>query len=253
MRTLFSLAVSLSLALTAVPVGAAAQATPQKQVRALPKLTPAPDDALSRALQTGTVSDAEYALERALSLFAPRPVIRRFGDVTPPAPRAATALLRDLALRRDQLGPDDRATADALLARPTDNKANDPVDIKYGDAKVARTCTPDLCVHYVTSGRHAVDPSDANSNNRPDYVDTVVEELRDRVWKRVIDQLGFREPKRDAQSSNNGGNGKIGFYLADLGAENPPLYGYCASDDPHLRAVSAVSYTHLTLPTIYSV
>lgn len=251
MRTLLSLAVSLSLALTAVPVGAANQASLRKQVRELPELAPAPDDALTRAHHAGTVSDAEYALERALSLFARRPVIRRFGDVAPPAPRAATALLRDLALRRDQLGPDDRATADALLARPTDNKTNDPVDVKYGDAKVGRTCIPGLCVHYVTSGPHAVDPSDSNSNDRPDYVDTVVEELRDRVWKRTIDQLGFREPKRDVQSSNNGGNGKIDFYLADLGAENPPLYGYCASDDPHLRSNSGYRFSDMSAYCVF--
>ena len=125
------------------------------------------------------------------------------------------------------------------------------MDVKYGDAKVARICTTDLCVHYVASGRHAVDPSDANGNNRPDYVDTVVEELRDRVWKRAIDQLDFREPKRDAQSSNNGGNGKIDFYLADLGAENPPLYGYCASDDPHLRAVSGYRFSDMSAYCVF--
>ncbi|CAN5585970.1 hypothetical protein BH20ACT23_BH20ACT23_21140 [soil metagenome] len=251
MLTLLSLALSLSLALTAVPVGAATQTHSQNQARALPKLTPAPDDALSRALDTGAVSDAEYALERALSLFAPRPVTRRFGEVAPPAPRAATALLRDLALRRDQLGPDGRATADALLTRPTDNKTNDPVDVKYGDGKVGRSCTPDLCVHYVTSGPHAVGPSDSNGNGRPDYVDTVVEELRDRVWKREIGQLGFREPKRDVQSSNNGGNGKSDFYLADLGAENPPLYGYCASDDPHLRASSGYRFSDVSAYCVF--
>lgn len=84
MRTLLSLAVSRSLALTAVPVGATTQAALRKQVRELLELTPAPDDALSRALNTGTLSDAEYALERGLSLFAPRPV-------TPPIRRSDVA------------------------------------------------------------------------------------------------------------------------------------------------------------------
>ncbi len=148
------------------------------------------------------------------------------------------ALLRDLALRKDQLSADDRAVANALLARPTDGKRNDPIDIKYGDAKSTRTCTTNLCVHYVTTGQHAVSSIDSNGNDRPDYVDTVVDELQGRVWNRVIGQLGYREPKRDRRSSNNGGNGKIDFYLGDLGAENPPLYGYCASDDPHLRSNS---------------
>ena len=251
MRTLLSLAVSLSLVLPADPVAAAAQASSPQPARELPELAPAPDDALSRALHTGAVSDAKYALERALSLFTPRAVNRRFGEVAPIEPRAATALLRDLAVRRDLLGPGDRATADALLSRPTDGKPNDPVNVKYGSVQVSRTCTPDLCVHYVTAGPHAVASTDSDGNGRPDYVDTVVDELQGRVWKRVIDRLGFREPKRDRRSSNNGGNGRIDFYLADLGAENPPLYGYCASDDPHLRASSGYRFSDMSAYCVF--
>jgi len=237
MRRLLSLVVSLSIALSAVAgVGAATKAPARDRARpGLPELAPAPDDALSRALVTGAVDDAEYALERALTLFERSPVARRFGDVAAPSPRNATALLRDLALRKDQLTADDRAVANALLARPTDGRPNDPIDIKYGNAESTRTCTTNLCVHYVTTGQHAVSSIDSNGNDRPDYVDTVVDELQGRVWNRVIGQLGYREPKRDLRSTNNGGNGKIDFYLGDLGAENPPLYGYCASDDPHLR------------------
>jgi hypothetical protein len=248
MKRLLSMVVSLSLALA---IFGGAGATTERPLRdrarpRLPELTPAPDDALSRALVQGAVGDAEYALERALALFDRAPVIRRFGEVAAPGPRDATALLRDLALRRDQLAPDDRDRADALLARPTDAKANDPVNVKYGNVKASRTCTPNLCVHFVTSGPHAVGPVDSNGNDLPDYVDTVVDELQGRVWNRVIDQLGFREPKRDLQSSNNGGDGRIDFYLGDLGAENPPLYGYCASDDPHLRFSSAYRFSDMS-------
>jgi hypothetical protein len=250
MLTLLSLAVSLSLVMPVAPVAAAAQ-TPVQPARELPELAPAPDDALSRALHTGAVSDAEYALERALSLFTPRAVNRRFGEVAWIEPRAATALLRDLAVRRDLLGPADRATADALLSRPTDGKPDDPVDVKYGGVQVSRTCTPDLCVHYVMAGPHAVSATDSDGNGRPDYVDTVVDELQRRVWIRAIDQLGFREPKRDRRSRNNGGNGRIDFYLADLGAENPPIYGYCASDDPHLRASSGYRFSDMSAYCVF--
>jgi hypothetical protein len=240
--------VSLSIVLSAVARMSAATEAPagDRARRGLPELAPAPDDALSRALASGTVDDAEYALKRALTLFDRSPVVRRFGEVAVPAPRDATALLRDLALRKSQLAPDDRAVANALLARPTDGKTNDPVNIKYGDAKARRTCTTNLCLHYVTTGRHAVDPTDSNGNDRPDYVDTVVDELQGRVWNRVIGQLGFREPKRDRRSTNNGGNGKTDFYLGDLGAENPPLYGYCASDDPHLRPNSDYRFSDMS-------
>ena len=254
MRRLLPLVVSLAVALAGVPAGVSASSqTPSRglDARRLPELTPAPADDLSRALDVGLVDEAEYALERALSLFARPPVERRFGEVAVPAPRAATALLRDLAVRRDRLVPEDRRVADAILARPTDKKMNDPLNIKYGEAKSSRTCTPNLCVHYVTTGRHAVALTDFNKNGRPDYVDTVVDELQGRVWNREIVQLGFRKPKRDAKSSNNGGNGRIDFYLADVGAESPPLYGYCTSDDPHLRSVSGYRFSNMSAYCVF--
>ena len=253
MRRLLSMVVSLSLALAIFGGASAAAERPvrERMRPRLPELAPAPNDALSRALARGAVGDAEYALERALAMFDRARVARRFGEVAAPGPRDATAVLRDLVLRRDQLEPRDRATADALLARPTDNQMNDPVDVKYGNAKSSRTCTPNLCVHYVTTGPHAVSSVDSNGNSLPDYVDTVVDELQGRVWSRVIDRLGFREPKRDLRSSNNGGSGRTDFYLGDLGAENPPLYGYCASDDPHLSFSSAYRFSDMSAYCVF--
>src|SRR5262245_44684636 len=65
----------------------------------LPALAePSAPDALSRALETSVISPARYALERARSLFSLQEVRVRFGHVTAPDPRAATMLLRDLAL-----------------------------------------------------------------------------------------------------------------------------------------------------------
>jgi hypothetical protein len=228
------LVVSLTLLLAAIPQVVGASHAPDPRAR-LPELTPAPSDSLSRALSRGTIGEAEYALHRALSLFRASAVSRRFGGTAPPEPRRATALLRDLAIRQEQLTGEDRSTARALLARPTDGKRGDPVDIKYGADEATRACSWNVCVHYVTTGPHRVATDDADSNGRPDYVDTVVEVLEERVWRREITQLGFRRPKRDFRSTNNGGNGKTDFYLADLGAEASPIYGYCASDDPHLR------------------
>jgi hypothetical protein len=253
MRKFLSLVLSLCLVLTVfVQVGAAAERPRRNAARPpLPELAPAPDDALSRALLTGAVREAEYALERALTLFVRPSVARRFGEVAAPSPRDATALLRDLAIRRDQLAPDDRSTADALLSRPTDGNPDDPVDIKYGGVAASRVCAANLCVHYVTTGPHAVSTDDSDTNGIPDYVDTVIAELQGRVWNREIVQLGFRKPKRDLRSTNNGGNGKIDFYLGDLGAENPPLYGYCASDDPHLRFSSDYRFSDMSAYCVF--
>jgi hypothetical protein len=63
--------------------------------RPRPALTRAPADALARALAAGDLSEAQYALERALSLFDYRAVTRRYGHVVRPDGHEATLLLRD--------------------------------------------------------------------------------------------------------------------------------------------------------------
>src|SRR3954462_4378638 len=60
----------------------------------LPALTPAKHDALYKALVHGRLSEPEYALARAESLFALNRVRDRFGHVTRPNPRSATPILR---------------------------------------------------------------------------------------------------------------------------------------------------------------
>jgi hypothetical protein len=74
-----------------------------------PPLTPGPPDALTGALESGRLSEARYALERARSLFAIDEVRKEFGQVAAPSPHDATPLLRDLAARRDLLRGEDRA------------------------------------------------------------------------------------------------------------------------------------------------
>jgi hypothetical protein len=54
----------------------------------------------------------------------------------------------------------------------------------------------------------------------------------DHVWAEEVDGLGYRAPKSDATSDNDGGSALLDMYLADIGVRG--LYGYCASDDPHL-------------------
>ncbi|HVL64146.1 MAG TPA: hypothetical protein VM573_03135, partial [Actinomycetota bacterium] len=113
----------LAVALVAaVSVPAAAAAAPSSRPSAAPTgrvsldrnpvtkpalLPAAREDALSRALEAGQLSEAEYALERARSLFTPKDVRARFGDVARPDPRNATIVLRDLAIRlKDLQGAD---------------------------------------------------------------------------------------------------------------------------------------------------
>ncbi|MDQ4058738.1 MAG: hypothetical protein M3124_06415 [Actinomycetota bacterium] len=238
MRRVLVLAVSLSVMTLGVPAHVSGAAKPARPlIDALPGLTPAPRDALTRALEEGRVTEAEYSLERARSLFEPEVVARRFGEIATPDPREATLVLRDLALHKHELSGEERAAADGMLSRPTDNRSGDPINIKYGEANAKRTCSANLCVHYVTTGVHRVDATDGDANGLPDYVDTVVAVMQQQVWHDEIGRFGFRRPRGDLGSRNNGGNRKIDFYLAQLGDRR--LYGYCTSDDPDLdRAIN---------------
>ena len=93
-------------------------ASAQEEPRPLPALAPAPDDALTDALETGELTEAEYALERAASVFELPEVREEFGDVERAGRHDVTLYLRDLALRVDDLAGADRRQAKRILARP---------------------------------------------------------------------------------------------------------------------------------------
>ena len=90
----------------------------QEEERPLPPPVPVADDDLSAALETGELSEAEYTLERARSVFQLTRVRQEFGDVARPSANDATLILRDLAARVDDLGGSEQATAERILARP---------------------------------------------------------------------------------------------------------------------------------------
>jgi hypothetical protein len=175
-----------------------------------------------------------YTLERARSLFDLAGVRARFGHVTRPDPRSATLVLRDLALRIGRLSGRPRATADRILARPTDG-GGDPFGDGYTVSEEPPECSADVCVHYVASTADAPDPDDIDMSGVPDYVESVASVL-DHVWAEEVDGLGYRAPRSDADSDNDGGSALLDVYLADIGVDG--LYGYCASDDPHLDSPS---------------
>ncbi len=211
----------------AMPAGAA-PAPRHSQVQ----LTPAHNDALTRALKTGRLTKAEYSLQRAKTLFRLDEVRDRFGAVARPDPEEATFLLRDLALTKTGLSGQARRQARSLLARPTDGSA-DPLALGYRTSEAPPVCSTNLCIHYVTSTSDAPDPTDNNGNGVPDYVDAAKNVFQNEVWATEIGAYGYRPPKSDSSSPNNGGNGKIDIYLADVGADG--LYGLCTSDDPNLE------------------
>jgi hypothetical protein len=242
LQTLFlaGLLIAVGLATAAPSLGAPAKRAP---------LTQTGPDGLTRALARGELTPAEYALERADSLFHPLRVAARYGPLSRPNPRDATLILRDLALRVRYLdSPVDQARAAAILARPTDNpNPDDPANTYGATAEATPLCGANVCIHYVTSGTHAVDPTDGgDAGTTPDYVDAALNVFQNDVWAQEVTGLGYRPPKSDISSDNNGSSsadatgGKFDVYLADTGDEN--LYGYCTTDDPNFAPGNPLNY-----------
>jgi hypothetical protein len=236
-RTSAALTLSVCLALG---LAAHAGATPSKVP---PRLTPARPDALTRALAHGELSKAEYALERARSLVALDSVRREFGDVRRPDLRAGTLIFRDLLARYRFLSPSQRAEAERILSRPTDSLAENEHHYE-ADAILAVTCdaTRPLCFHWDERAANRDSPAGADGNPAtvPAWVTTTMTELAN-VWDTETGTYGYRTPLPDDDSSNDEGSSDLDIYLADLGGDSSPLFGYCTSDDPDSLTEWAIS------------
>jgi hypothetical protein len=222
-----ALSCALVCALAAAPTGAS-------HVRRLPDLTTAPRDALTRALAHGRLTEARYALERARSLFALGRVRDEFGEVARPDPRAATPILRDLAARLHDLSGKDRATARGILARPTDDT---PGEHHYkAGAILGKLChaTLPICVHWDEKTNHGDAPpgADDDATTIPPAVQATLDTFAD-VYVLEVGAYDYLAPLPDTSSADNGGDGRTDIYMANIGADRPPLFGYCTTDDPN--------------------
>lgn len=170
-----------------------------------------------------TSAQAREALARARELFRTPPAHRRHGHAGLVHGRAATGVLRDLALAVPALRGDDRRSAERILARPTDF-LNPDADLFRLPANTSSDCTTSayFCIHYATSGGHAATPA---------FAATVARQL-DYVHRYFVLRLGYRQPVSDAGSaspSDRGNpNGKFDVFLGNLGAHG--VYGYCTLD-----------------------
>jgi hypothetical protein len=218
----------LVLALAPAALGAA---------RPAPELTPGPTDGLTRALARGSVTDAQYALQRARSIFEPAAVRARFGQVAPARDLDATFVLRDLVARYAELSPAEQRIARAILSRPDDtdnpNEAGGHYDqgVVNSDDYVYR-CTSSFCVNWVKTSSDSATPA---------FVDDVFASM-ETVWATEIGRLGYRRPKDDSTSTATNplnANGLIDIYVKDL---PNGLYGYCTTDDPTAFGPGAPNY-----------
>lgn len=194
---------------------AGASASPPSPYLEAPDVVTVRADALTRALDQGRISEAEYALHRARSLFRLGAVRAEFGNVHRADPHSATMILRDLALRLRSLSGEERDIGEAILARPTQGGTVDPY-VEYTAAEETPIESTNFRIHYVASGPHAATATEAATAS------TVMEE----VWTKEITIMGWREPKADG--TLGGGTNKFDVYLGNVGAEG--IYGYCAND-----------------------
>ncbi len=178
---------------------------------------------------------ADSALERARALFGGSGVHARGGGVAAD-PHAATYVLRDLQAALPRLTAAERAEAERLLARPTNEYA--PTDPGWGAGYSKRLCNLHFCVHWVEQGADAPRLTDADASGAPDWVETTLD-VFDQVWTKEIDVLGYRPPESDLNSLDNGGDERLDVYLADVGAD--ALFGWCTSDDPAILSSRRVS------------
>jgi hypothetical protein len=231
MKTVLAGCAAVVCALVAVAPSVAAPA------KRPPPFTPVAHDALTRALERGELTEAQYALERARSLFSLGAVRREFGDVAKPGPRQATPFLRDLAARLTDLSGADRASARAILSRPTDNFYGNSEHQYRPNAILGKACdaTRPLCVHWDERAANRDSPpgADGNISTIPADVTKTLTTFT-QVWDLEVATYGFQAPLADdASFPHDGGDGRTDVYLADLGGDPNPFFGYCTTDDPN--------------------
>jgi len=200
-------------------------------------LVPLPHDGLTRALEEGDLTESQYSLERAASLFNLTNASARFGHVRRVDPRLATLVLRDLVARVHELSGESRKRALAILARPDDG-TGDPNGDGY-TAPSETACSTHVCLHWVESSIDAPPLTDADASGFPDWVETNAGVLEE-VWQTEVVDYGYRAPKSDLTSSNHGPDERIDVYLANIGDQG--LFGYCTTDDPSAFNPSLTTY-----------
>jgi hypothetical protein len=236
------LTLALTTSLLVAPLGGAAMADPGPDVATVttsPATDPAPVDTPEPVQDPATA--ATQALDHAQDLFASQasaPEARADGPAAAPPPtRDGTLVLRELALRVDDLtSPAERRSARHLLRRPTDGSTTVGGEPKYTvPASVA--CTATVCVHWVENDANAPTDSDGDPATVPAWVSLTLQTV-DAVYTAETVGMGYRTPVADTAAVDNGGDGRLDVYLANIGDQG--LYGYCVPDDSASTSVRAV-------------
>ena len=188
-------------------------------------------DALADALGSGELTEPQYALARASSLFDLAAVRRRFPGAERPDPHSATLLLRELRLALPALERGERVAAARLLARPGTPPARMPAAPPEPDETIV--CGAHVCLHWSPGTPTAPPATDADRSGVPDWGETTLAVLEE-VWWHEVERLGYRAPLPTAT-----GDPRLQVYLDDIGDDG--LFGYCTTDDPGAELRAQVS------------
>lgn len=82
-------------------------------------------------------------------------------------------------------------------------------------------------IHYALNGPNAVDPTDENFNDIPDFIDNLAN-AADYTYEVLINNLNYNKPPSDGWQENNGGSGAYDIYVNDL---NFVFYGYTTPEN----------------------
>jgi len=195
-----------------------------------------PGSKASVAGQEHRAEQAKAALAKVQEIFEGRPGARARGERVD-----ATMALRDLAMSRDSLTGEDSQAADRILARPTDDSQEPFEAPKYEVDEATPLCGDHVCIHYVHSpgNEDTVPAADTTPENGvPDYVEFARQTME--LVHTTYVTAGYKAPKSDMDSTENGGDAKTDIYLADIG--DLGFYGYCTTDDPHTQQGSTYQY-----------
>jgi len=138
-----------------------------------------------------------------------------------------TPILQDALLNWDKLTPQ----AQAIFKKYREGRPQMPNELTFAAGF--------FIFHYTITGTDtiAVDPTDIDGNNVPDYVDRMATRMVNEVAEKDHTQLGLAYPPDD---NNNGGDNNYDVYLCNAG---DGVYGYVAPEDsigdnPHTTTIS---------------
>lgn len=96
----------------------------------------------------------------------------------------------------------------------------------YGAATVKTYDTPQVRVHYATSGEHAPDQTSTRADSVPDTVVVAADTAEDALTRYAA--MGYRKPPSDASCTSNGGDERLDVYLVGFaGADGTTVPDAC--------------------------